>query len=72
MKHLEIKWAEIHLIIKTKLKLAGFDLDKEIIQWPKFEEDNVTMVYEQGEDAKMLQNTSRPSYLDRWKEKEKE
>lgn len=72
MLHLEIPWKEIDDLIKIKLKAAGFDLTKEIVIWSKFEEDKVTLVYEQKDDANLTEEfrmqqslSNRPSYLDR-------
>ena len=74
MKHTEIQWKLINDFINSLLLERGIDPKKQMVTWTKFENDQMTLVYEQEENAELTTEgkmeqalIKRPSYLERYK-----
>ena len=74
MLHVEVPWKLIDDYINAYLLERGIDTKKKVVMWTKYENDRITLVYEQEENAEL--NTEgkmeqalikRPSYLERYK-----
>lgn len=76
IRHVEIPWSKINGFISTYLRAHGIDDAKEMSTWCKWENDLLTLIFEQEEEAQRLPQTlekekldealtRRPAYLDR-------
>ena len=63
-----VTWKEVNELINIKLRAQGLDPDKEMRTWCRFENNSLTLVYEQDVDAPLTLDgkvSQRPSYLER-------